>query len=268
MPGGLPAEGSSLPYHSFDRVARDYEATRPLPLEAAETVARLVTDGLRPEHWALDAGVGTGRLGRALAARHARTVGVDVSREMLAVLRSGSSQILYPALADLRSLPFADSTFQRVLSVHVLHLIIDWRRALTETWRVLTPGGKLYLGVEKRQQAEVRDYFLGLAEVRGLLPPALGAQAHDVVRALREDYSAEVVEHREAAGLQWETQVPVRETLNRLARRTYSVLWSIPDENLNEMLEETRRWAVSTFGSLDHSQTISGEMILFAARKR
>jgi ubiquinone/menaquinone biosynthesis C-methylase UbiE len=43
--------------------------------------------------------------------------------------------------ADATALPFGDDSFDAVLSVLMLHHVVEWERALAETARVLRPGG-------------------------------------------------------------------------------------------------------------------------------
>lgn len=75
-------------------------------------------------------------------------VGMDWSAGMLdlarrGVLRSGRSVSL--VRADAGALPFADASFDTVVSTFALCSVPDERRALTEAVRVLRPGGRLLL---------------------------------------------------------------------------------------------------------------------------
>ncbi len=49
------------------------------------------------------------------------------------------------SVADLRSLPFEDGTFDAVFDLADLHNYAEWERGLLETRRVLKPGGLLLL---------------------------------------------------------------------------------------------------------------------------
>lgn len=66
--------------------------------------------------------------------------------------------------ADLAApLPFADGTFDRVLSALTLHYIEDWSPPLNEFRRVLVPGGKFVISTHHpfcdHVLAGSRDYF-------------------------------------------------------------------------------------------------------------
>jgi len=257
---------------NFDRVAEEYEATRYLPPVIADRVASLVVGGMAEEEWFLDAGVGTGRLGRALTARHRHTAGVDISPRMLDQFRGATqSDIAAPhlALADLRTLPFSDSAFSGILSVHVLHLIPEWRRALEELWRALRGGGTLTLGVEDWSASPTRQYFLGIASERGLFAQSRrGAYSSDLVATLRE--WTRDVEERRPPSLQWRHQIDAQTTLNALERRTYSSLWSIPEDAMTLLINETRQWAQEYYSTTDLGGIVElqeARMTLYSARK-
>jgi SAM-dependent methyltransferase len=88
----------------------------------------------------LDAGCGTGavlqRLGNPL-----RNVGIDLAPEAIAFCqRRGLANVRQ---ADVQALPFADASFDAVISSSVLYhgWVVDVRGALREMHRVLRPGG-------------------------------------------------------------------------------------------------------------------------------
>jgi ubiquinone/menaquinone biosynthesis C-methylase UbiE len=252
------------PYcYSFDRVADEYEATRFLPSEIADALARLVTASLSPATWLLDAGVGTGRIGRALARHHERTIGVDIARAMLARMVDAAPP--YRVQADLRALPFADNTFHGVLSVHVFHLIYHWQQALAEMWRVLAPGGTLFIGFEERSRTVVREHYLHAAATRHVLPTRVGASSHQLAQTL-EAWGA-TVERQQPEQLYWEHDISIATTLSMLSRRTYSLLWEIPEPIHQEMLKATTAWALTEFGDLDATETTQNQLVLYRVFK-
>lgn len=99
-----------------------------------------VADGER----LLDVGCGTGSLTLALReiAPTASITAVDLADSFVAF---GRARIDDPAIdfrqADACALPFADGSFDRVLSLLVLHFIPDSARVVGEFRRVVRPGG-------------------------------------------------------------------------------------------------------------------------------
>lgn len=93
----------------------------------------------RPGQRVLDVGCGTGLNFRRLPPG---AVGVDPSGGILRVARRRCRSL---AMAAGSALPFADASFDRVLSTYVLTTVPDWPRALDEMARVLRPGGRIVI---------------------------------------------------------------------------------------------------------------------------
>ena len=97
----------------------------------------------------LDLGTGTGSVLRTFAPRAKQSIGIDSSREMLAIARAGleKSDFRNPQVrhGDIYALPVANG-FSDFITIHqVLHYLDDPGRALGETARGLTPGGRLLI---------------------------------------------------------------------------------------------------------------------------
>ncbi len=95
---------------------------------------------------ALDVGTGTGHFARDLAARGLRVTGYDNSEAMLQVARTKDSGVNWQQ-GQGESLPFADGSFDLVLSVTALEFVRDRDLALAEMFRVTAPGGRLVVAV-------------------------------------------------------------------------------------------------------------------------
>ncbi len=93
----------------------------------------------------LDIGTGTGRMLQLLSDRVRVAVGVDQSRDMLAVARTNLSAARYRNCnvrqADMYQLPFDDQSFDLVILHMVLHFADEPGDAIREAARVLKPGG-------------------------------------------------------------------------------------------------------------------------------
>jgi SAM-dependent methyltransferase len=112
-------------------------------------------DGLR----ILDAGCGTGSLLTWLSRfPGARGVGVDVSRDALGFCRQRGQDAL--AAASVQELPFPDASFDLAISADVLQHLPDPpgdASALRELFRVLRPGGHLYVRTNSAQAGAASD---------------------------------------------------------------------------------------------------------------
>ncbi len=98
----------------------------------------------------LDLGCGAGFdafVAAQLVGPGGRVVGVDLSREMLAVARASHAEAGFPQVefreASIEALPFPDASYDVALSNGVLNLVPDKPGALAEIFRVLRPGGRL-----------------------------------------------------------------------------------------------------------------------------
>lgn len=140
------SEGAVKARRVWDRAAPGYDRQIALPERFWFGGGREWL-GARVEGRVLDVGVGTGRNLPHFPASVTVT-GVDVSPGMLAVARQRAADLgraVDLREADAARLPFADGSFDTVVCALSLCAIADPRTAVTEMWRVLTPGGRLLL---------------------------------------------------------------------------------------------------------------------------
>ncbi|PZW39003.1 ArsR family transcriptional regulator [Humitalea rosea] len=144
------AERARAASEAFRRSGTEWDEASALELPAEAIEAALLT-ALPPGRLeaVLDIGTGTGRLLELLAPRAASLLGVDASRDMLALARArlAGLGIGHAALrqADMYRLPLPDGGFDLVAMQMVLHYAEDPTAALAEAVRVLRPGGTLLL---------------------------------------------------------------------------------------------------------------------------
>jgi ubiquinone/menaquinone biosynthesis C-methylase UbiE len=104
----------------------------------------------------LEVGCGAGDLAVALARRGARVAAVDFSAHAVRIARDKARALgAAPALlvADAQRLPFADASFDAIVSCECLEHVPDPRALLRELARLLVPGGTLLLTTESYANA-------------------------------------------------------------------------------------------------------------------
>jgi arsenite methyltransferase len=134
-----PEELATIPAESASSFAGVGNPQRIGPIEPGETV--------------LDIGCGAG-MDLLLAARRAgpsgRAIGVDLTPSMLELAKRGALKAGMWENIEVRrgiaeELPVASESVDVIISNGVLHLSPDKDRAFHEVYRVLRPGGRLYL---------------------------------------------------------------------------------------------------------------------------
>ena len=146
----LRAEHAERAEGFFAEVAGDWDRIRALHA-ADETVERRIRDmlGDRPITGMLDLGTGTGRMLELLAPLYERGLGLDSSREMLAVARAKLAEAgLVKASvrrADITGPDVARGAWDLVTMHQVLHFLDRPDAAVAEAVRALRPGGRLLI---------------------------------------------------------------------------------------------------------------------------
>lgn len=146
--------------HAYDRLYPDWDEAI---AEQGRVLHSVLTDRIGPgPHRVLDAATGIGTQLLGLAALGHDVVGSDLSRvathraQAECARRHTESRL---AVADLRSLPFADATFDTVLCVDnaVAHLLTreEVTRGLRELGRVTRPGGVVLVSTRDYERARV-----------------------------------------------------------------------------------------------------------------
>jgi ArsR family transcriptional regulator len=134
----------------FAKVAGSWDLLKTLhvPESAVEAAVVEALEG-RVVDLLIDLGTGTGRMLEVLAGSYKRGVGVDASREMLAVARSrlanaaiGHAQV---RLGDIGALDASVGPADVVVIHQVLHYFADPGRMLAQARRLLKPGGQIVI---------------------------------------------------------------------------------------------------------------------------
>jgi ArsR family transcriptional regulator len=130
--------------------AEHWDAIRSLHIDEGE-VERALLATLPPSRVRdlLDIGTGTGRLLELFGKQGVNGVGLDLSREMLAVARANLAKAgianCYVRQGDMYRLPWNGPSFDAVTIHQVLHFADEPAHAIAEAARVLKPNGRLVI---------------------------------------------------------------------------------------------------------------------------
>jgi ubiquinone/menaquinone biosynthesis C-methylase UbiE len=172
----------AVDYHN--ELARTWESRyeRPSFKRREQVVKSFILDQqpLASRRW-IDAGCGTGRLSRMLAAQGAHVIGVDAAEAMLVIAREiaeGSAignRLTFQHVEDVIHLPFAGGSFDGILCSSVLEYLADPLACLREFARVLRSGGTLIVSIPNRTSVLRRAHSVEYRLTRLLGHPGLPA---------------------------------------------------------------------------------------------
>ncbi len=150
------AEFYRLRYASGEMLDSDYfDAVNRFDIRWSRTM--WIFDNVRRGSTVLDLGCGAGLLA-LLKRKEVRVAGLDISRDCAAIARGNG--YTSACAGALTSLPFADHSFDYVVSLDVMgHVEFDEKDAvLAEIKRVLRPDGVTLHGVECMNREQQKDY--------------------------------------------------------------------------------------------------------------
>lgn len=263
---------------TFDRAASFYDATRGFGPGGAERVRDAIVArlGVTRASRLLELGVGTGRIAMPFLEAGYSYAGVDLSRQMLGVLRGKLPAAAAPPMlveGDVTRLPFADGAFDVAMAVHVLHLVSDWRATLREAARALRrPGGRLLLaGDPGRRSGEPGDpaalpppvqvqraWRAALAAVgssEGAGRPGVRTEDPMVAEELAGLGATVVVEELTEFA---RPPISARQVIQGYRDRIYSSDWSRPDDQHNAALAQVERWLAEECADPDTPYSLPG----------
>jgi len=232
----------------YDAVAPEFDRRRALPDGVAEIIRDTVLrSGLPSRPRLLDLGAGTGRIGWPFVLAGDDYTGADLSYGMLHVFaeRHPGATLVQ---ADGSRLPFPDAAFDAVLLVQVLNKVEGWRGLLTDTIRVLRPGGIVVAGrvaaPDDGVDAQMKDRLAAILDSMNL-HPYRGKFREDAMGWL----SRTLPDPKIVVAASWTAGRTPRGFLERHAGGArFSVL---PEPVKQEAMHRLSVWAAERFGSLD-----------------
>jgi ubiquinone/menaquinone biosynthesis C-methylase UbiE len=157
---------------------------------ASQTIERMA---LKPGERVLDLGCGAGwatrLLARAVKGEPGVAVGQDISDEMIARARNSSTEIenILFTVGAADEIPWRDGCFDKVLSIESFYYYPDQEAVLRELFRVLAPGGRLFILINL-----FRENPYSLRWVEALNVPVHARSEAEYAAMLRAEGFAEV----------------------------------------------------------------------------
>lgn len=237
---------------AFDRAAEYYDDTRGLSEEGVRHTTEALAEAFRGAGPILEIGVGTGQVALPLHDAGVHVVGVDLSRPMLSKLlaKAGGGPPFPLVEGDATSLPFADDAFAGVYLRWVLHLIPDWRAAVREIARILSPGSAFVaaLGAYGGYRQEMQARF---AEITGnsTEPAGLAWNGWD---ELDTEVASLGLQKLPDIGFTDQDRDDLEHFMQAIEGNRFSWTWAVPDAATREAAAaEVRRWAEGRWGPLN-----------------
>jgi SAM-dependent methyltransferase len=152
-------------------------------------------------------------------------------------------------VGDGTQLPFAAGSFDAAVIARLLYLVLDWRRLLLETLRVLKPGSPLFYewgnGGANDDWVQIREQARTIFEAAGVHEPFHpGARTKEEVDTFLAQNGA-----RPIAQIPCESDAPVtmREFLRRIESGECSYTWKLPPSLQTSCVAALLEWAQARF---------------------
>jgi len=229
----------------FDSIANAYDSTRSFPPEVMEKIVKRLRAHLG-DGALLDVGVGTGRFAAPLTKLGIDVVGIDLAKNMMAKAREkGFDNVV---MASATEMPFRDGAFESATMVHVLHLIPDWQKALSELSRTVR-GSLFTVATVNEKLHEPRAMYERRLEELGYGRAYLGMHEKELAKRLEPDEIEHVCDH--------DVTMPADIYIGNLERREYSWATRLPDEMHDAVVEEIRHALGGT------TETVRGRIFIY-----
>ena len=242
---------------SFDSMVELYDETRVFDRDCFDSALDFLVERFPPKTYnrVLEPGIGTGRIAIPLAERGYGITGVDISEEMLALLktrlaRSGRSLRIFSQKADVTRLPFSDAAFDMAIATHLFYFIRKWRKAADEILRVVRPGNPIVL-MHTGMGTEIpflNDRYKELCAEHGSPIKAIGVKSTGEVADYFMGMGCHVEQIRDR--WQWTSYTQLDRAFGYMSHRAYSFTTVASDDIHSAVIEKLRSELQQEFGSL------------------
>jgi len=257
------------PYHdmSYKNVAAIYNDINNIPIEAANDLGQAVADIVGEGATIMDFGGGAGRISVPIAARTKMTA-LDIEVEMLRASNALAAErgiAMNHVTADVLHLPYADDSFDAIITTNVLHQVPDWRDALVEAARVMKPGAPMIFGRDVINEDSCASKMRSrLRETVGEIAPEMRPTDAAGPTMFQEIGNLGGKPAGMAIACQWIENVSPGAILERMQAKTHNETWSLDDQTHGELMSRMRPWTREQYPDLDAREDVEWSFQLFA----
>lgn len=252
---------------SFDSMAGLYDETRVFNRSSFNSSLDFLVERFPPNKFGsiFYPGIGTGRIAIPLAEKGYSIAGIDISLEMLALLKKRLTRAGQPLpvsfqKADVTKIPFADETFDIAIAVHLFYFIAEWKQAVGEILRVVKGNGPLIL-MNTGAGTEIpflNERYKELCTENGCSIQEIGVKS-----------TREVVDYCESLGFQtewirdrwqWAQHIRLDKALDYIRLRAYSFTTFASDIVHSKAIDKLESELQHQFGSLNTEVNIPNQI--------
>ena len=251
---------------SYVDVAAIYNDINNIPLDAAARLGASVGELVGEGATMMDFGGGAGRISVPIAA-NTRMLALDIEHHMLMASKKLAKDRNIPmklATGTVLQTPFADNTFDAIITTNVLHQIEFWRDALMEAARVLKPEGTFVIGRDVLDEDSCAGQLRSMSrQITGEIAPEMiptDAAGPALFQFITEK-GWEMV--RPVKACAWIECVSPATIMDRMADGTHNETWSLSREQIDALMARLRPWAEENFDDLHAEEDVQWEFMLY-----
>jgi len=260
---------------SFNSMIKFYDETRVFDRTCFDSALDFLVERFPPRQFnkLFEPGIGTGRIAIPLAGRGYRVTGVDISGDMLDVLKrqltqSGPSLPLSFQKADVLNLPYRTAAFDMAVAVHLFYFIPQWKTAVNEILKVLRNDAPLVL-MHTGTGTEIpllNTRYKELCAEQGYSIQEIGVRSNqqvvDYCKSL--GYHAEWIRDR----WQWTSRLRLDKALDYIRLRAYSFTIFVPEDIHSKTLTMLESELQERFVSLATTVEVPNQVYLVLILRR
>lgn len=251
---------------SYVEVAARYNDINHIPAGASDALGKATAELVGENATILDLGAGAGRISVPIA-KYSNMIAVDIEHHMQLACKKLATKQGIPithSVGTVLQLPFADNTFDAIVTSNVLHQIEAWREALKEAARVLKPGGVFIVGRDLLDEDSCAGKMRS-ASRRFTAEVAPDYQPTDAAGPTLFAFIGKMggKPGRPVTACTWTEVDSPRGILKKMEDRLHNETWSLDDAKLSAMMALMNPWTAENFPDLDKQEEIKWEFVLY-----